>query len=59
MRNSSTNVFLIILIPFSLTIGFAQKDIELMRMLIFEKTTHFVGMLIWVSLDSLMVGPDA
>ena len=38
MRKSITNLLLIILIPFSLTIGFAQKDIELMRMLIFEKT---------------------
>ncbi len=38
MRKSITNLLLIILILFSLTIGFAQKDIQLMRMLIFEKT---------------------
>ena len=57
MRKSITNLLLIILIPFSLTIGFAQKDIELMRMLIFEKTNALraeKGLLELKPLDSLM-----
>ena len=57
MRKSITNLLLIILIPFSLTIGFAQKDIELMRMLIFEKTNALraeKGLPELKPLDSLM-----
>ena len=57
MRKSITNLLLIILIPFSLTIGFAQKDIELMRMLIFEKTNALraeKGLSELKPLDSLM-----
>ena len=57
MRKSITNLLLVILIPFSLTIGFAQKDIELMRMLIFEKTNALraeKGLSELKPLDSLM-----
>ena len=57
MRKSITNLLLVILIPFSLTIGFAQKDIELMRMLIFEKTNALraeKGLPELKPLDSLM-----
>ena len=57
MRKSITNLLLITLIPFSLTIGFAQKDIELMRMLIFEKTNALraeKGLSELKPLDSLM-----
>lgn len=57
MRKSITNLLLITLIPFNLTIGFAQKDIELMRMLIFEKTNALraeKGLPELKPLDSLM-----
>ena len=57
MRKSITNLLLITLIPFSLTLGFAQKDIELMRMLIFEKTNALraeKGLPELKPLDSLM-----
>ena len=57
MRKSITNLLLITLIPFSLKIGFAQKEIELMRMLIFEKTNALraeKGLPELKPLDSLM-----
>ena len=57
MRKSLTNLLLIILISFSLTTGFAQKDIELMRQLIFEKTNTLrveKGLPELILLDSLM-----
>lgn len=57
MRKSLTNLLLIILISFSLTTGFAQKDIELMRQLIFEKTNTLRverGLPELILLDSLM-----
>lgn len=57
MRKSLTNLLLIILISFSLTTGFAQKDIELIRQLIFEKTNTLrveKGLPELILLDSLM-----
>lgn len=58
MRNSSTNVFLIALwIAFSLNSCFAQRDLERMRQLIFEKTNALraeKGLPKLESLDSLM-----
>ena len=58
MRNSSTNVFLIALwIAFSFNSCFAQRDLEEMRQLIFEKTNALraeKGLSELIKLDSLM-----
>ena len=58
MRNNSTNLFLMILsVAFSLTSCFAQRDLKLMRQLIFDKTNDLrteKGLPKLLVLDSLM-----